>query len=480
MQSIRNDQYKVLSITSLTEFGERYSYYFLQSLLILFLVYHFKLSHSFSAELVGTVLSMIYISAIVGGFIADRWLGHYRAAFVGACLMTIGSCILSLSITPNMLYIALGFISMSTGLIKVNMSSFIGHYYDTAKLPGSQRDFGFSLFYIGINLGAFVSQFISALLANKYGYNSSFYTCIAVNIFMVGVLIFGFYKLRNYIADTELNARNVTLSLITMGSFIVAVIIILHYPLVANLSIFLTVGLCVVILIRSARATHSVARPLIAATFFILSVLYWSLYFQIFIALELFIKNAVNHNLMGITLNTTQFLSVISLFILLFGYFMGKLWIKLDRIDREAHDIDKFNLAFFILFLMFAVMYLGIYKSAVGHKVSGFVFIISFAMLAVSELSLSAIGLSLITKISPKKFVSLYMGIWLVTLGVGGKIAGYIGKNILITGALSSDKISMENGLEHFMIYSVIGCILCFICRKYLILYTQRSKEQDV
>ena len=469
MQSIRKDQSKILLISSLTEFGERYSAYILQSLLILFLIYHFKLAENISASLVGTVLSMTYISAIVGGFIADRILGYYRAAFIGSLLMIIGSLLLSISQTVTVLYIGLCFISISTGLIKSNMSSFIGRYYDQAGLPHSHRDFGFSIFYVGINLGAFFALFLASFLAKTYGYNAAFYSSVLINAFMISNLIFGFFKLKKYIADVRLTVAMLLKSLIIIIIYMIIVLIILRNPIIANISIFIAAILCALVLIRSAIKTGFYKNAIIATLFFVLSVIYWAVYFQIFISIELFINHIVNHHFLGFMIDTTQFLRIEGLFILLFGFLMGKFWIYLDNRGKAAHDIDKFNLAFVLILLMLLIFYVAIWLSPANAKLPALVIIVGFLLLAISELSLSAIGLSLITKIAPKGFVSLYMGIWLVTLGIGGKLAGLMAQGVTISKNIEASKVSMQHGLLLFIACTIAAIIICLLSRKFII-----------
>ena len=470
MNTIKKDQVKVLLISSLTEFGERYSNYIVQSLLILFLIYHFKLAQSISVVLVGTVLSMLYISAIVGGFIADRILGYYRAAFLGALLMIIGSLLLSLSKTINVVYFGLSFLAMSAGLIKSNMSSFIGHYYNKAALPHSYRDFGFSIFYVGINLGAFFSLFLASFLAKKYGYNIAFYSSVLVNGLMLLNLCIGYMLLKKYIIDIQLTFKKILQALIIAALYITVVLIVLKNPVIANLAILIAVALCALVLWRSAIKTRLYKQAIIATLFFVLSTLYWAVYFQIFISIELFIENIVQHHFLGLTINTSQIISIEALFVLLLGFIMGKLWIYLDNRGKAMHDIDKFNLSFIFALLMCLLFYIAIAISVPNSKIPALVFIVGFFILAISELSLSAIGLSLMTKIAPPGFVSLYMGIWLVTLGIGGKIAGLMAKNITISSSnIEASKAAMQHGLLLFIGCIVVAIIICLSSRRYII-----------
>ncbi|WP_119343448.1 peptide MFS transporter [Facilibium subflavum] len=458
------DQKKVLTIASLTEFGERYSYYVIQSLLIFFLIDNFHIAQAKSAALVGTVLSMVYLSALVGGYIADKLINYYRAAFLGAILMALGSLILALSTSENQLYLGLSFISISTGLIKSNMSSFIGRYYDQSNLSEGNRDFGFNIFYVGINLGSFFALFLASWLKDSYGFSAPFYSSLIVSTFICLNLLIGFVIVKKYIAPISLKLTSIIHICAVLVIYVAVVFIVLKHPDIANFSILIACVICAWILIASAQQRYW--RNVLRATlFFMLSILYWALYFQIFISILLFIDFAVAPDLFGISLKPSQFLSIESIGVLLLGTVMGKLWLMRERKGKPVHDINKFNIAFVVIAFVFILLWVGIYYTQAQVKVSALIIAIAFVILAISELSLSAIGLSMVTKLAPPKFVSLYMGIWLVTLGIGGKLAGFLSSFIHITHNLAQTKANMSNGLIIFILLSILGIIVCTISR---------------
>ncbi|MCF6806938.1 peptide MFS transporter [Thiotrichales bacterium 19S9-12] len=476
--NIKSDQFKVLSISSLTEFAERYSYYVIQALLIFFLIEQFKLSSDYSANLVGTVLAMIYLSALVGGYIADRLIGYYLSAFLGSLFMILGSSILALSYHENVMFLGLAFISISTGLIKSNISSFIGYFYDKAKLSHSHRDFGFSIFYVGINLGSFFALLFASLLKEHYGFQAPFYSSILVSAVMTVILFSGFFLLKSYIeikVDKKLFG-NMFMAMIVIGLYIVFVYYVLKHPRIADFIILLVaLSACFLIYLSAQRKYYK--RALIASCFFLLSILYWALYFQIFISILLFIDYVVAHEFLGIVIKSSQFLSIESLGVLIFGALMGKLWLSFGKRGMPVEDIDKFNIAFIIMSLMFVVFYFSVITATGNSKVPAIIFIIGFLMLSISELSLSAIGLSLVTKIAPPKFVSLYMGIWLVTIGLGGKLAGIISSHLQITPNIIQSKEQMSFGLLLFIALSILGVVICFSVRRLIIRNTKLIKS---
>jgi POT family proton-dependent oligopeptide transporter len=183
------------------------------------------------------------------------------------------------------------------------------------------------------------------------------------------------------------------------------------------------------------------------------------------ISLLLFTEYAVKEYL----LNSSQLLSVVSVTILIFAVVMGKLWMFLGRKGYMTNDIDKFNLAFVIMTISFLVILMFIYATPTAIKVSPFAFIVGYFLIGISELCLSAIGLSLITKIAPKGFVALYMGIWLITLGVGGKLGGLISSYFYIPeNNLVLAKTNIADALDTFVVTAVIVSLSILLIRKYV------------
>lgn len=465
---IKQDQWKVLLIGALTEFGERYSYYIIQSLLIFFLIEHFKIPESRSQVLVGTVISAFYISSLLGGYISDKILNHYLSALLGALLMTAGNSILALTSTEHGLFMGLAVISISTGLIKSNIATFIGEYYDKSGFPESQRDFGFNIFYIGINLGIFCAFFVATGLKNTYGYDAPFYSSIMMCIVMVLNLALGLYILRNYITFAGVVTLNKLLKLSAiLIVYIIGIFFLLKYSTIANTAVALATCICLFIMYKSAQGKYW-RNVFVALIFFILSIIYWSIYFQLYISILLFLDKTVAHSFLNITINSTQFLSILSIWLLIFGVIMGKIWISFEKKSKPVHDIDKFSLGLFLLAVSMLLLYFGIKFTPLDIKLPAIIILGVILVVAISELSLSAIGLSMVTKIAPNGYVALYMGIWLVTLGIGGKFAGVIASKIDISNNIAQSKINMSNGLIEFTAIALGGVFIALIFRKFI------------
>lgn len=455
---------KALFFSGFIEFGERYSYYVIQSLLIFFLINQFGIAQSYGASLIGTTIGMIYISSIVGGYIADKLIGYYPAALIGIILMVVGSFLLAISFNENILFIGLAFISTSTGLIKSNMSAFLSDFYSKSKLSDGHRDFGFTVFYMGINCGSLFALFFASHLKDKFGFAVPFYSSFFCVIAIFVVACIGFIYLQDYINKSFYTKHALLKTFGLILGYILLVYIVLSNKYIADFTIIIALVLCLGILFKSVNDSNK-NKVLITALFFALSIFYWSIFFQRYISVLLFIDKNVAHQVFGITLGSSGFLAVEPFSIIFLGGFIGKFWIKLEKTKFRVYAIDKFAIGFLFIAITFMVMYLGIILTLPNEKVHGIFIVLAFVLMAISELSFSAIGLSVITKNAPDKYVSLYMGVWLVTIGIGGKLAGIMSSFISITDNLVASKNVMSLGLLYFFAIAIVCFIMCIIAR---------------
>lgn len=460
------DERKVVFFASFVELAERYSFYVIQALLIFYLIKEFNLTNNTAESMIGTTLSLLYISSIIGGLIADKMLGYYRAAFVGAVVLLVG--LLTISIFHKLFYLYLGLscISISTGLIKSNISSLLGKFYNKSQLSNGHRDYGFNIFYVGINLGGFIALFFASMLKDKFGYSAPFYSNLIVIAIMFLILITGYYKLKVYVVDNLVTLKQYLIALSIIALCVLLGTIVLLNSALANYVVVVSVVCCIFILIKSMDKNN---YPKICAItlFFCLSIVYWSLYFQIFSSILVFIDAFVSKNIWAVNLYTSQFLSIESISVILFGALVGKTWLTLEKNNINVSAISKFSIGLFVMSLSFFILSLSINFSIGSALISPLHLFIFFTLLAISELCLSAVGISFITKNAPRGYVSLYMGIWLVTLGVGGKLSGYLAavakldpKNIL------SSKLSMTHALILYSFIALCGALVGVLLRK--------------
>ena len=461
------DQRKVLFISCFAGLGERYGYYILQSLLIFFLIERFGLSEGNSSALVGTVMSVVYISAIVGSYIADKLINHLVAAFLGSVLMILGSSLLALSINESGLFLGLAFIAISTGLIKSNLASFIGNFYDRSGLSSSHRDFGFSIFYIGINLGVFLSTLFASTLKEKYGFSAAFYSSILFSSLMCFDLMVGFFVLKKYVKPIKFNFTLLLKLGGIIGGYVALVFEALKHPMLANIAIWLALVLSIIIIFRSTqREGYKTAVRMVIYSG--LSILYFSLYAQIFISILLFIDNTVSNQLFSIHISDSQFITILSVFVMFLGAATAKLWLIFEKKGRPISDINKIVVGFILLSIVFVIFYVASIAGNPQEKVSAWFVVFAFLVLALSETCVLAMFPSIITKIAPEGFVALYMSVWLVTIGVGGKLAGILAARINIPREINVARVNMAHGLIEFIFLSLAGIIICYIFRAWL------------
>jgi len=463
--SFKKEQKKVLITFSLIEAAGSYIFATIQTLLIFYLIDELHLSHAISAELVGTIIGMLCLSSLLGGYIGEYLLNYYVTMLLGTLVLSLGCLIMVLANSENTLFIALTLISISAGLIRPNTSSFIGKFYDQTQARESQRDFGFNVLYVAVNAGSTLATFSAFYLRNKYGFNDTFFVLLFVASASSLMMILGFYFLKKYQSHRGITLKSFFYTLILLIVFVLFVFYILKNPLFADIVFIVTTIFCVVTLLLSARSGQ-MHRAIAFFIFFALGILYFCVYSQLFISLLLFIHYCVNHQVFGFELNTSQFITSECFFILCLGFFMGKIWIFFENKKKSVLDIDKFKLSFLLIGIMYALIYGAIALSAPAEKIPGWIIILSFFFMAVSELSLMPIGYSMITKIAPKGYVSLYMGIWVVTIGIGSKLAGEISSFIKINKDVVSSKQTMSHGLLGLIILSVLGIVFCFLMRK--------------
>ncbi|MGQ4004876.1 peptide MFS transporter [Francisellaceae bacterium CB300] len=453
---------KVLIVTSMTEFAERYGYYTLQSLLVFFLIDKFGISQSLSASLVGTTLAMVYLSSILGGYISERYIGYYRSGILGSFTMFLGFSILSICSEKSFLYLGLSFISISTGLIKSNMASFIGKFYDENSSGLLNRDFGFNMFYMGINLGSFFALLLSGYLKDNYGYATPYYISLLINFLIFIFLILNFKKMRKYMLKVDINLHKIIKVFSMMFLYIIFLFIVFKYSFISDFSVLIATIISAFIVFLSIKSTKSYNVILSIVVFLTLSVIYWALFFQIFISLLVFINYCVDSTI----INSTQMISIESLTVIILAYFMGRLW-KYSKDNKiNIKDIDKFNLGILFLTLGFISILFSIHFASLSGKMGISGFVVGYIFIGISELCLSAVGLSVLTRLAPKGFVSLYMSIWLVTLGIGGKLSGVIASFIYIpSDNMMLARENMSTGLIFFIIGGLITFTLTILLR---------------
>ncbi|PGS67921.1 MFS transporter [Bacillus cereus] len=422
---------KGLFTLSFTEFWERFSYYGMRAILIYFMYYKTSqgglgIDKNTAASIMAIYGSLVYMSSIVGGWVADRLLGNRKTIFYGGILIMIGHVILTLPSSITTLFTSMAFIIFGTGFLKSNVSSVAGSLYS---LTDSRRDSGFSIFYMGINLGAFIAPFIVGSIGQEYNFSLGF--GVAAIGMLIGLIVFVVTG-RKYLGSIGMDAPNpltsnerkqiikkmgigvgailflgiatISMGIVTMNSFTV-LISILGIVIPTFYFIFMY---------RSKKITNvERSRILAYIPLFIAATMFFAIEEQGSIILAIYADNRTQLHYGGIQLDASWFQSLNPLFIIVLSPVFAWIWMKLGK--RQPSTSTKFALGLFLAGLSFLVMIIPAYLNGTQSLVSPLWLVWSFLLVVIGELCLSPVGLSITSKLAPAAFASQTMSLWFLS-----------------------------------------------------------------
>ncbi|PFH70538.1 peptide MFS transporter [Bacillus thuringiensis] len=414
-----------------TEFWERFSYYGMRAILLYYMYYSISqgglgMDHATAASIMAIYGSLVYMSGIIGGWIADRLLGSSRTIFWGGVLIMIGHLILALPGTISTLFISMVFLVLGTGLLKPNVSSIVGDLYSETD---TRRDSGFSIFYMGINLGALLSPFVIGTLGQKYNFHLGF--GVAAIGMLLGLIIFVLTKKKNLgLAGTQVPnpltdiERKKVIIQFSIGTIAIVLFCILTIPtgiltinrftlLVSILGILIPTGYFI-FMYRSPKTTKIEKSRLIAyIPLFIAATMFWAIQEQGAIILASYADQRTQLKLAGFELQSSWFQSLNPIYIVLLAPVFAWLWVKLN--SRQPNTANKFAIGLLFAGLSFLVMIIPAYIHGTESLVSPMWLAISFLLVVIGELCLSPVGLSITTKLAPAAFSAQTMSLWFLT-----------------------------------------------------------------
>lgn len=428
-----------LSTLFFTEMWERFSYYGMRALLVLYMVATVEngglgFTTPDATAIYGLYTASVYFLPLIGGWIADRFIGAKRATFIGGVIIALGHFSLAVP-TLTFFYLGLVLVALGTGFLKSNISAMVGDLYDA---DDERRDGGFSIFYMGINIGAFAAPLITGALA-VYSWHWGF---AAAGIGMVAGLIqyvIGKNKLKGIgepPVKSELDTSAVTpIYLVQVGVVIaVSIAILLYiysiYGIDATLKIalipVLVVGGLIVVIFTGMQDKLSLTdwkRIGIIILLFLFASLFWAGFEQAGSSFNLFAEKLTDRTFGGWEMPTAWFQSINSIFIIIMAPIFGIIWVKWGK--KQPNDVLKFALGLFFLALGFVVMAYASGLTGAG-KVSPLWLVLVYFLHTCGELSLSPVGLSSMTKLAPGKMVGLMLGVWFLASSLGSFAAGQI------------------------------------------------------
>ena len=434
-----------LSTLFFTEMWERFSFYGMKALLILFMTDTLRGGLGFDTVKAGAIYglytSAVYLTALPGGFLADRFIGQRQAVLLGGIVIALGHFSMALT-GVSFFYLGLLLIVLGTGLLKPNISAMVGGLYPEG---GARRDAGFSIFYMGINISVSAAPVIVGYLGERQSWHLGFG---AAGVGMVAG-IFWFLRGTRHLGDVGLPpARTRTEAAghpgsrgAVLGGAVALVALIGVLQAMGLVDVTDAVGLVdamgiVIVALALAFFGYMFTAGGLDATekrrlgvigvFFLASTVFWAGFEQAGSSLNLFAQKFTDRSVFGWEMPASYLQSVNGLFIILLAPVFAWLWVWLNKRGQEPSSPAKFSFGLAMMGAGFLVMVGASLASAGGARVSPGWLVLTFLLHTFGELSLSPVGLSTVTKLAPARLVGQMMGVWFMSMSLGNLIAGRV------------------------------------------------------
>jgi len=446
---------KGLYMLFFAEMWERFSYYGMRALLIFYLTQHWLFNDSKSNLIYGAYTSLVYITPVLGGYIADRYLGQRKAVLFGGILLAAGHSLMAVEgvggqsdPTINVFWLALAFIIVGSGFLKANISVMVGQLYS---LTDVRRDGAYTVFYMGINVGAAIGTILVGYLGQTIGWGYGFGLAGIGMLAGLVVFVLGKKALRGAGEAPQALAKAKEWTLYAVGIGAVAVIwaLVQYQDVIQGLLVVSGLGLLGYVLYESFKLEKEPRERMFAILFLIaLNPLFWGLFEQAGGSMNLFTDRFVDRS--GVPASIFQ--SINPIYIILLAPMFAALWVWLGKRGKEPSAPAKFGLALAQMGLANLVLVWG--AEAYGlAAMTPVIFVFLYYLLATTgELCLSPVGLSAMNRLAPSYLASLIMGAWFYMTAVGNFVAGKIGE---ATGG-DGGEMSKEKLLQ---IYELFGWI---------------------
>lgn len=465
-----------------SEMWERFCFYGMRGVLILFMVEQLVLDEVTANLQYGATQAFVYAFTFIGGLFADKILGYRKSLFWGGILMILGSVLLMID-PKKLFFLGIAFTIIGTGFFKPNISTMVGSLYRDGD---SRRDAGFSLFYAGINIGALIGGYVcvatgkgelfSSIIPEALRWNAAFgFASVVMVISLITFLLskrslgsIGLSPLQHLNSKGRLTRELITY----LGSLLVIPVIMVMVSETQYTNYFMyTIGPCTLLyLFYEMRVLNSQQRSKLfaALVFIIFSIFFWSFFEQSGGSLSLFAASHLSDSIFGVPLDPNGVNnSANSLFVILFAALVGLVWVGLARRKQEPHALVKFSLAFIFLGLGFYLFYsTRFFADAKAVSPLG-LFTTGWLVITFGELCLSPIGMSLMTQLAPQKLQAVMMGMWFLASAYGQYFAGILGAGIS-EAALDASPIERLNvytqGYQQLGLYALLcGAVMLLL-----------------
>ena len=454
-----------LYVLFFAEMWERFSYYGMRALLIFYLVQHWLFSDSEASVIYGAYTALVYITPVIGGYLADRYLGQRKAVLFGAVLLTFGHFLMAFEgdggqqdPVMNVFWLALSFIIVGSGFLKGNISVIVGQLYPRTDI---RRDPAYTIFYMGINLGAALGAIVAGWLGQSYGWKYGF-GAAGVGM-LLGLLVFVWGKPLLLGRGESSNPSRLSESVLgvkfewllyVLGVLGVGLVwlLIQYQSLVGGLLMAAGAVLVAYVLYTAVFKLPKEDRDRIFAAMYLIfgSILFWALFEQAGSSLNLFTDRSVDRNMFGIEVPAAVFQSINAIYIILLAPVFAMLWTLLGRRGLEPSAPAKFGLGVIQLGAGFLVLVAGATAAGPGGLTPVLFIFLIYLLHTTGELCLSPVGLSAMNRLAPAHLAGLIMGTWFFASATGNFAAG------LIAAAAGAEGAGPEQVMD---VYSRVGWI---------------------
>ncbi len=457
----------------MTEFWERFAFYGIRWALVLYIVAQFHggaTSGQQEANLIyGSYLALVYAGAVFGGYVADRVIGYQRSILVGAVFMAAGLFMITLP-NEDIFKLGLATIIVGNGMFKPNISAMVGQLY---ALHDTRRDSGFTIFYMGINAGAFFAPIVTGLLAQEFGDGTTpAYKVVfaAAGIGMLLALVWFFIgrrQLKGIGAPVGELASPKRLIGVIVGSLVVIPVVYMLLRLgAATLQIVLSVMFVILALMLIVEGVREgkVARDKTIAMMiiFFFNILFWCFFEQAGSSFTFLADQIVNRDFFGFSIPVAYFQSVNAVAIIIFAPIIAAVWVMLGKRNVNPSIPRKFGLGIIINGLAFGLLMYALSQllDPVG-QIPAWTLLAVYTIQSIGELCLSPIGLSMVTKLAPTRLVGLGMGGWFLSTGIGNNLSGIFASHV--SGDAGMSVASALDGYTSGFWILLVGGVLLFL-----------------
>ena len=463
----------------LSETWERFSFYGMRALLILYMVKHLGFGDESAFDVLGNYLALVYAMPMLGGLMADRLLGHRNAVMVGQVLMALGHLTLTYDggTTPGegarqVLFLGLALVAVGNGFMKPNISTLVGRLYAEGD---PRRDAGFQLFYMGVNLGAATAALACAWLADTYGWNYGFGA--AGLGMLVGLAIFSVS--RSHLPGDELPGGRKATMPIWLSPLLIGLVagtwalLQLHTAMGALLAACAAAVISYLAYYTMRRGTSLERGRMVAAALLVVaSIILWFLNEQASGSLNLLAERHIPRELLGMHIAAASYQSINPLAIIILSPALGQLSLMLATRGRDLSTQAKFTLGMVLTAGSMALLLVPCWLAGEATQISAWWLVLSYVVGAAGEVLISPIGLSAITRLAMPGMVSTMMGLWFLGTAGGDFLAQQVGKLVSVdpsaTGAATSH---LADYLTLFVVLTAVGTIasaIIFLAQSWL------------